>query len=322
MGETRSNDVVCIGNICLDIPLQDVDESVFHTDSNPVERIFPTIGGSAANVSIVLSRLGHKPALITLLGQDVFAEMALSFCRENAVDIDSVARDERVDTALNIGLVQKNGERTFIVSRRSSTFHFNINHVDMSRLKGAKLLTIASIFINPLLDEAGLIQIFQAAKRENLIICADMMKSRDGKKLDSIRIALPYIDYFFPNYEEAAFLTDKTNVVDISDVLLDCGIKNVIIKRGREGCFVRDSKDQAVVQPFLNPHPIDTIGAGDNFVAGFISAILAKMPLLEAARYANAVAAISVGSVGATGGVLSSQQVAEFIASQTTSHES
>ncbi len=140
------------------------------------------------------------------------------------------------------------------------------------------------------------------------------MKSRDGKKLDSIRIALPYIDYFFPNYEEAAFLTDKTNVVDISDVLLDCGIKNVIIKRGREGLFrARQSKDQAVVQPFLNPHPIDTIGAGDNFVAGFISAILAKMPLLEAARYANAVARHFRRVCWCDRWVLSSQQVAEFI---------
>lgn len=310
----KSIDVFCIGNSALDVPLKPIHAGVLDIDSYPIDRIVPTIGGSATNVSVILSRLGRSVALSTLLGRDIMGEYILSYCRENGVDTESVAIDPGVDTPLSVGLVRADGERTFVVSRASSTFKFSAADVDMGRIRQAKLLDVASIFINPRLDGPGLATIFREAKAHDLTICADMMKSRDGKKLADIREPLGYLDYFFPNYDEAADLTGKTDIGAISAELLACGVKNVAIKMGGRGCFVRNAETEAIVPAFRNETPVDTIGAGDNFVAGFIAAILDGLDLRACARFANAVAAVSVGAPGATNGVRSLAQVKEFLA--------
>lgn len=309
--EKRQVDVICIGNAALDVPLRPVDESIFTRDSTPIGRIVPVIGGSGTNVSTIVSRLGNRVALMTLLGADGMGDTIISHCRENHIDYASVKRDAGCDTPLSIGLVRENGERTFVVSKGSSTFRLCADHIDYERFQGAKLLTIASIFINPLLDNDGLVRIFKAAHAAGLIVCADMMKSRDGKKLADIREALSLVDYFFPNYDEAADLTGLTEIDEIASVLLQTGIKNVVIKNGRDGCYVFTDRFRAHIPALENPSPVDTIGAGDNFVAGFITAILDGLSIEECARFANATAAISVGAIGSTGGVHSKQQVLE-----------
>jgi sugar/nucleoside kinase (ribokinase family) len=309
-------DIVCIGNSAVDVPLKPVDEKVFGIDSYPVDRIAMAIGGSATNVSVIASRLGKKVALVTLLGDDMLGRYILDYCQENTIDTSSVAIRKGVDTPLSIGLVRADGERTFVVSRSSSTFLFSADDVDLGRLRNARLLDVASIFINPRLDCEGLIRIFQAAQKEGLVICADMMKSRDGKRLPDIREALSYVDYFFPNYAEAADLTGFSDVDAIADELLAAGVKNVVIKKGKKGCFVKSRVARLSVPAFRNDSPVDTIGAGDNFVAGFICAILNGLDIEQCARFANAVAALSVMAQGATSGVHDLSQVERFIEAQ------
>ncbi len=306
-------DVICIGNSALDVPLKPMDSSVFGIDSYPIDRIFPTIGGSATNVSVIATRLGVRVALITLLGDDMMGKYILSHCAENGIDISSVAIDRNVDTPLSVGLVRADGERTFVVSRSSSTFKFSAADINLARIKDARLLDIASIFINPRLDRDGLMTVFGEARKHKLIICADMMKSRDGKRLADIREALAYLDYFFPNYDEASDLTGLTDIDEIADALLGSGVKNVVIKNGKLGCFVKNAGLRLIVPAYRNEEPVDTIGAGDNFVAGFITAILDGADIVECGRFANAVASVSVGASGATNGVRNKAQVLEVM---------
>ena len=267
-------------------------------------------------MSVIATRLGLKVALATLLGDDMLGKFILSYCRENGVDISSVAIDSGVDTPLSVGLVRANGERTFVVSKASSTFKFSVADIDLSRMADARLVDIASIFINPRLDNEGLQLLFREARGHGVTICADMMKSRDGKRLADIRGALSYVDYFFPNYEEASELTGKKDIDDIADAILAAGVKNAVIKMGADGCFVRNASARVSIPAFRNDHPVDTIGAGDNFVAGFLTAILEGADIVECGRFANAVAAVSVGAPGATNGVKDRRQVIDIMRNQ------
>lgn len=305
-------DVICVGNSAVDVPLQPVEPNVFAVDSYPVDRIVPTVGGSGTNVSIILSRLGVPTKLITMLGQDMLGDFLVEHCERNGVDTSGILRNGNVDTPLSVGLVRADGERSFVVSRSSSTFHFGVDDMNLNALKGAKLLAVASIFIMPKFDDFGLTRLFSAAKQEGLIICADMMKSRTGERLSAVEHALSYVDYFFANYEEAAFLTELTDLAEIGDRMLSAGVKNVIIKRGREGCYLQN-KEGAQYFPAYVTKPVDTIGAGDNFAAGFIAALLEGRALGDCAAFANAVAAVSVRAVGSTGGVQSVGQVMDFM---------
>ena len=305
-------DVVCIGNAAVDVPLNYIDEKVFTTDSYAIDRILPTVGGSGTNVSTVLTHLGKKVKLITLLGNDLLGDYLVDHCRNTGIDVSHIVRRDTVDTPLSIGIVKPDGERNFIVSKSSSTFHFSADDVSLEALNNVQLLHFASIFIMPRFDCEGLSKIFRQAKKKGIIVCADMMKSRTGKRLDAIESALAYVDYFFANDEEASFLTSLAEDADISRRLMDCGVGNVVIKKGKRGCYIRNAEIEENCPAFLSEEVIDTIGAGDNFAAGFITGILDGLSFRDCARFANATASISVEAVGSTSGVKNKQQVLDL----------
>jgi sugar/nucleoside kinase (ribokinase family) len=309
----KTLDVICVGAAIVDIPLQPVSKNIFDIESYPLEKISMTIGGDAINEATIISRLGYKVALMSRLGKDAVGAFIQETCIRNHVDIESMRIDETIDTSINVGLVTENGERTFVTNRNGSLWKTSIEDVDFSRFKEAKLLSLASIFNNPLINGAALVEIFKRAKENDMIICADMIKARLGETLEDIREALSYVDYFFPNYDEACLLTGKTDLEEIADCFLECGIKNVVIKIGKRGCYIKNAHETLEVPACKGIKAIDTIGAGDNFASGFIAAILEGKNIKECAQYANVTAAISVQSVGATTGVVDRAQVDELL---------
>lgn len=305
-------DAICVGAAIVDIPLQPVNRDMFEIESFPLQQISMTIGGDAINEATIMSRLGHKIGLMSMVGRDAVGNFIIEHCEKNGIDYSGIKVREGIDTSINVGLVTADGERTFVTNRNGSLWKMTIDDVDLSRLGEARLLSLASIFNNPLLDCQALVQIFQEAKKQDMIICADMIKARLGETLEDIKEALSYVDYFFPNYDEACLMTDETELDKIADKFLDCGIGHVVIKTGKKGCYIK-SQDRSVLEvPAMKGiTAIDTIGAGDNFASGFITAILEGKSLKECAEFANVTASISVQSIGATTGVQRREQVDE-----------
>lgn len=306
-------DVICVGAAIVDIPLQPVSKNIFDIESYPIDRIAMTVGGDAMNEATIISRLGYKTGIISRVGRDVAGNFILEACNKDNIDLEGIRIEENTDTSINIGLVTDDGERTFVTNRNGSLWKTCLEDVDLQKMKEAKILSLASIFNNPLLDGKSLVRIFQEAQKEEMIICADMIKARLGETLEDITEALSYVDYFFPNYEEACLLTKKTDLDEIADTLLGCGVKNVIIKIGKKGCFIKNKKERMEVPAVKNIKAIDTIGSGDNFVAGFIAAILQGKSLKECGIYGNVTAAVSVQYVGATTGVNNISQVEDML---------
>lgn len=303
-------DAVCVGAAIVDIPLQPVSRDMFETESFPLQQINMAIGGDAINEATIMSRLGHKVGLMSMVGRDAVGNFIIEHCERNGIDYSGVKVRDGIDTSINIGLVTADGERTFVTNRNGSLWKMSLEDVDLSRLGEARLLSFASIFNNPLLDGKALVRIFQEAKKHDMVICADMIKARLGETLDDIREALGYVDYFFPNYEEACLMAGEKELGKIADKFLDCGIGHVVIKTGKKGCYIKTQDKSVLEVPAMKGiTAIDTIGAGDNFASGFISAILEGKTLKECAEFANVTASISVQSIGATAGVQSRGQV-------------
>ncbi|EGM8924895.1 carbohydrate kinase family protein [Escherichia coli] len=277
-------DVICIGAAIVDIPLQPVSKNIFDVDSYPLERIAMTTGVDAINEATIISRLGHRTALMSRIGKDAAGQFILDHCRKENIDIQSLKQDVSIDTSINVGLVTEDGERTFVTNRNGSLWKLNIDDVDFARFSQAKLLSLASIFNSPLLDGKALTEIFTQAKARQMIICADMIKPRLNETLD-----------------------------EIADCFLACGVKTVVIKTGKDGCFIKRGDMTMKVPAVAGITAIDTIGAGDNFASGFIAALLEGKNLRECARFANATAAISVLSVGATTGVKNRKLVEQLL---------
>ena len=266
------------------------------------------------NEATIISRLGFKTGIIACIGDDAAGQFILRSCRQDNIDVEGIKIDPNIDTSMNIGLVTADGERTFITNRNGSLWKENIEHVDFEKMKQAKILSLASIFNCPLLDGKTLVEIFKVAKAEGMTITADMIMPRLGETLDDIREALSYVDYFFPNFDEACLMTGETEEEKVADVLFGCGVKNVVMKIGKRGCYIRNAEGSMIVPACKGVTAIDTIGAGDNFASGFIAGLLQGKDLYECGIYANCTAAISVQHPGATSGVQNKDMVEEMLA--------
>ena len=149
--------------------------------------------------------------------------------------------------------------------------------------------------------------------RDVLLSGGDALLVSD-EKLEDITEALSYVDYFFPNFEEASEMTGETDEAKVADKLYACGVKNVIMKIGKRGCYIRNADGAMIVPACKGVTAIDTIGAGDNFASGFITGLLEGKDIRECAIYANCTAAVSVQYVGATGGVTDKAIVDKMLA--------
>lgn len=296
-------EVIIVGAAHTDLQLCPVGKDVMDMASYSVKQMVLTVGGDALNEATVITRLGHKVRLVSCVGDDVIGSLVLEHCRKNHIDTEYIKVDSNKVTSINVGLIREDGERTFINNRAGSIWTFSPDDVDKDSVSQGKILSFASIFNNPLLDESIMVPLFEKAKERDMIICADMVGCKRGEKLKDIENALSYVDYFFPNYAEAAGITGKTDLPEIADVLLKCGVKNVVIKTGKKGCYIRNREEEFTVSAYPDTHCVDTTGAGDNFASGFICGLLEGKGLKECAKFANCTASVSVESVGATTGV-------------------
>ncbi len=305
-------DVVCIGVVLMDLPLGPLDEQVFHKETTMVSGIRLTTGGDAFNEAVVLARLGKKPALLGQIGVDLLGDLIVNRCEEEGIDHTMLQRNPDTDTRINVVVIGKDGQRHFIKTQSAGSRSFRPGEIDYSFTGKAKAISLASIFCSKLRDPEIIFEILKSAREKGLITFADMVPMTAGETLKGVAESLPCLDYFMPNMEEAAMLTGFTKPEDMADCLLNHGIKNVIIKLGREGCFIKNQREQYRI-PAFSADTVDTTGAGDNFAAGFITAVLDGMNLKDCGRFANAVAAASTETVGAVGGVKNKRQIEEYL---------
>ena len=94
-------DVLCVGAAVIDIPLQPVSKNIFDVESYPLQQISMTIGGDAINESTVISRLGHKTALATMVGDDAAGQYIIQHCQREGICVEGIRTKENIDTSIN-----------------------------------------------------------------------------------------------------------------------------------------------------------------------------------------------------------------------------
>lgn len=303
-------DMVMLGAININLALRPVDETLFTRDVTKIPELGVTLGGDAMNEAIAAASLSNKVALCGKIGTDSFGQRVLTEAGGYGIDVSGIVQDPNVSTAVGTQLISQDGQRR-IISYRGAIETYTLEEVRLDLIRQSAMLSIGSLNIMKKLEGPGITAILQEAKAADVITCADTIADTYGFGFDILKPHFPYLDYFLPSYEEAVAMSGERDPERISAFFRNLGCRHVVIKMGAEGCYVSDGRVSAQIAA-CPTEPVDTTGAGDNFVAGFLTAIRRGDELLEAARYANAVAAISVREMGSSGAVKSLEQVEAY----------
>lgn len=305
-----SADIVCVGVMVADVLADGVDNGIFDRDITRVSMVKLSTGGDAFNQAVNLSSMGYKIKMCGKVGVDGVGTYLLAEGQSRGIDMSSVTTTTEFPTSITIVLINKNGERNFIGNAKGTNSSITSKDIDVTAFKGAKIVSLGSLYGSLSLDGEAAKYILEHAKNENCITVADMMHA-DRHTLDDAKKCLPYIDYFLPNFQEASQLTGKKDINEIADDLLSFGVKNVIIKLGKEGVLIKN-KDICTKVPAYIAEAVDTTGAGDAMVSGFISGLFDGLDIVNSAKRGCAAGSIAVRSIGATGGIKSKQQLIDI----------
>lgn len=287
-------DVVCIGQALLDCIT--VGKEPFKKNVFRAKMINLSVGGDAINEASILSKLGKNVKLVCGIGDDIAGNVVLNTAIERGIDVSSITKSNEISTPIANLMVDDNGER---ISYNSPATLLGNYIPNPSVLKGAKVVSLASIFRAPFDTKKSIIDMITVAKKEGAIICVDTkIPTYREININDIKEILPYIDYMFPNENEAAYITGKATFIEMAKEIHKMGVKNVIIKTGKNGCTVYSKYDMFQI-PALNVKVIDSTGAGDSFVAGFITGILDGKDLRGCCEIGIACAAECVQHSGA-----------------------
>ena len=303
--------VGCIGVICTDVIVRHVNELPEKGKLMPVNSISLQSGGCANNMAIDLKVMGVDVSLLGVIGNDGFGQYLKTNYSKYGVNTDGLKMLDGVDTSSSIVISSSDGERSFWHCFGSNAA-LKDSDIDFDIVKSLDIISVMGTNLMPKFDGEPTAKVLKRCKEMGKITTLDNAWDASGRWLKLVEPALPYIDYYMPSIEEASLIAGKTEVEDICDFFLDKGVKTAIIKMGDKGSYIKN-KDINEFLPSYKVKAVDTNGAGDSFCAGFVCGLANDWDLEKCAKFGNAVGALMVMSVGATGGAKPMAEVLQFL---------
>jgi sugar/nucleoside kinase (ribokinase family) len=307
------HEVTCLGIIVADVIAKTVNSLPQEGKLDLIEQLELHLGGCASNTAVDLQKIGIETAVIGKVGNDGFGTFVINEMKRNGVNVKGVVESNGSATSASVVSINSDGERSFL-HHLGANAEFSNSDIDFSIIDNSKILFIAGSLLMPSFDGDPAAAVLKKTKDSGIVTVMDTAWDSTGKWMQKIKPCLPFIDYFIPSFEEAAMISGKNNPVDIADLFISEGVKTAVIKMGSKGCYIKNcTGEQYFIEAFKNIKAIDTTGAGDAFVAGFITGIAKGWDLKTCGTFANAAGACCVMSIGATSGIKKLDEIHTFI---------
>ena len=275
--------------------------------------------GAETNVAIGLARLGLQVGWVSRLGTDSMARYLLGALQAEGVDCSHVACDPAQRTGFQFkGRVAGGGDPPVEYHRKgSAASQFQPEDIDVPWLRSARHLHATGVF-SALSDSchataqrsmqltraAGGTVSFDPNLRPTLWPSPERMRQ-------AINDLAGQADWVLPGIEEGRFLTGTERAEDIAHFYRERGARLVVVKLGPDGAYFDGEAGSGYVSGYPVGQVVDTVGAGDGFAVGVISALLQGRSVSEAVRRGTWIGARAVQVLGDTEGLPSRQQLQE-----------
>lgn len=305
-------DVLCVGQLAADILVRPVERVDFGVDTKRVEGIDIKSGGDGLNVALGLARLGNRVGFCGKVGNDQLGDYLAGVIRGAGIDDQGLRRTDEATTCACLVLINRTGDRSFFYYGGANEL-FSPHDVDESLAVEAAIVHIGGTYLLPLLDGGGAAELFERARAAGKLTSMDVTWDVTGRWLSVIEPCLPHLSYFMPSIREAERIAGRGEPEAIAAFFEERGVGTTVIKLGDKGCYVKPRGKPGISVHAFPARVVDTTGAGDSFVAGFLTGVLRQWDPRRCASFACAVAAMNIQHVGATGGIPSFDEALRFM---------
>lgn len=259
------------------------------------------VAGAEYNVAVGLSRLGHTALYCTRLGDDPIGRRILKSMAENGVAADLVTVTDKASTGFMMKGSTAVGDPKIAYFRRgSAASQISTHDVDKLDLFGCDFLHVTGIF--PAVSKSALEAVKRLMARARAL---DMFVSFDPnlrpqlwpdekEMVRTLNALAMEADLVLPGIHEGKILTKKETAAEIASFYHDRGVDSVIVKLGADGAYWSTGGESGTVPAFPVKKIVDTVGAGDGFAAGVLSAVAEGLSLSEAARRGTVIGSIQI----------------------------
>lgn len=318
-----SVDIICLGEALIDFV--SLRSGVSLAETPGFEKC---AGGSAANVSVGISKLGAKVAFIGKIGADAFGQFLVDTFREFGVNTSGIVRTDKAKTTLAFVSLMKNGERDFSFYRSPGTDTLlNKDDIKDQLVRNTKIFHFSSVSMTAEPSRSATIAAVKKARQYKKVISFDpnvrlnLWKSQE-EAIRTIKSMFQYVDILKMNEDEMKLLTGKSNFKEAIKSFPKT-IKAVVVTLGGNGCVCKWNGNLMGVSG-IKVKPIDTTGAGDAFMAGLLYQVSRLIrngnsldcPTAEEIRdilsFANVCGALTTQQKGAMSAMLPLKKIVEM----------
>jgi len=289
-------DVTIAGELNLDLILYGLPEQLLPERELLADRMMLTLGSSSAIVAHNLAALGSRVGFQSRIGDDPFGQIALDRLRQSGVDV-SLVRRVPGSTTTGLTVILHHDAWRNILTYSGTIAETSWQDLDLNYLADSRHFHFSSYYLQRGL-RPRLGELFQYLKSKGLTISLDTNDDPDDKWEGGLREILRHVNVFLPNEREACKAAG-TDDLEAAINKLSGMAPLVVVKLGPKGGMAQRGAERFMVES-REIVPVDTVGAGDSFDAGFLHEFVRGSDLPTCLRSGNQAGALSTTRPGGT----------------------
>ena len=320
---------LCIGELLIDFVSTTPDVTLAEAPG-----FVKAPGGAPANVAVGLAKLGMDAGFIGKVGADAFGDFLREVLQENSVNTDYLIAGETSRTTLAFVATRSDGMKDITFYRHpGADIQLAPDEIDIGYIQSAELFHYGSVSLSHSPSREATLHAIRSAKAGGARLSYDpnlrlMLWDDAANAKRWIWEVMPYADVVKISDEEWEFVTGDADFEQGIKRILGLGVKLLVVTLGERGCYYTNGFADGFVDGFT-VGVVDTLGAGDAFVAAMLAQLRQYMDLtaLEQKqldpimRYANAAGALATQQVGVIPSLPTPSEIERFLlgADQNTS---
>lgn len=286
-------DVITIGRATVDLFANE-----YNVPLEEVNTFTKYLGGSPANIATATTRLGINTGMISKVGLDACGRYVINYLRSNNVDTSNISFDKGSKTAIALGEISPPDKFKVLFYRQDpADLNLTIEDIDENYIKKAKILIASGTALSRSPSREACLIAMKYAQENNLKVIIDL-DYREGTWSSQdvasfyLNLALEKADIVVGTKKEVEIATGICNN-NYEDIVKNKNLYMLVMKDGKNG-VTAFTGSEIIKVPAFKVKVLNTIGAGDGFLGGFVYGLLNKFSVKKSLKYGAAVGAMTV----------------------------